>query len=345
MKYKTGMFGGSFDPLHTGHIHDIIRAASLCEELYVMISWCEGRESTSKELRYRWLHNSCRHLPNVKLRLVEDKAVDKEAYNTDYFWEKGAADIKGIIGKPIDAVFCGTDYLGTNRFESLYCPESEVIYFDRQEVPVSSTDIRKWAFDNWDYIPAVCRPYYAGKVLVVGGESTGKSTLVKNLALAYNTCCVEEVGRDVTDFAGGEEWMIAEDFHQILLRHKVKELDALKACSRVLFVDTDALTTRFYSRFLLCGEEEIRQCEALADAITALNSYDLILFLEPTVEFVQDGTRNERIAADREKYSRQIKELFEKKGLSYVSLAGDYLERFNRAKLLIKEKLGLDTRW
>ena len=76
--------------------------------------------------------------------------------------------------------------------------------------------------------------------------------------------------------------------HLILLRHKVKELDALKACSRVLFVDTDALTTRFYSRFLLCEEEEIRQCEALADAITALNSYDLILFLEPTVEFVQD---------------------------------------------------------
>ena len=30
MKYKVGMYGGSFDPLHIGHIHDIIRAASRC---------------------------------------------------------------------------------------------------------------------------------------------------------------------------------------------------------------------------------------------------------------------------------------------------------------------------
>lgn len=129
-RYKVGMYGGSFDPLHIGHIHDIIRAAAMCEELYVMISWCEGRESASKELRYRWILNSTRHLPNVKIIMIEDKAVSKEEYNTDYYWEKGAQDIKDTIGKPIDAVFCGSDYLGTGRFESLYCPESEVVYFD-----------------------------------------------------------------------------------------------------------------------------------------------------------------------------------------------------------------------
>lgn len=40
-----------------------------------------------------------------------------------------------------------------------------------------------------------------------------------------------------------------------------------------------------------------------------LNSYDLILFLlDPYVEFVQDGTRNEEgSSADREKYNEQIK--------------------------------------
>lgn len=136
------MYGGSFDPLHIGHLHDIIRAASMCEELYVMISWCEGRESTSKELRYRWIYDNVRHLNNVKIILIEDKAVSKEEYNTDDYWEKGAKDIKKCIGKSIDAVFCGSDYFGTNRFESLYEPESEVIYFDRSEVPISSTNIR-----------------------------------------------------------------------------------------------------------------------------------------------------------------------------------------------------------
>ncbi|WP_455718367.1 AAA family ATPase [Anaerosporobacter sp.] len=345
MKYKVGMYGGSFDPLHVGHIHDIIRAASMCEELYVMISWCEGRESTSKELRYRWIYNSCKHLTNIRIIMIEDEAVDKETYNTDYYWEKGATDIKNKIGKRIDAVFCGSDYLGSNRFESLYCPDSEVIYFDRQEVPISSTDIRKWAIKNWDYIPKICRPYYTKKVLVIGGESTGKSTLVENLALAYNTNFVSEVGRDISEIAGCEELMIMEDFLEILLRHKTNELDAIKDSNRILFIDTDAITTKFYSHFLLNNPEEIAKCDELANAIIHINSFDLILFLEPTVAFVQDGTRSEIIAADREKYSNQIKQLFDEFGLQYHCIAGDYVDRFNKSKELIKEQLDIDTIW
>lgn len=345
MRYKVGMFGGSFDPLHVGHIHNMIRAAAMCDELYIVISWCEGRESTSKEMRYRWIHNSTKHLPNITILMIEDKARSKESYNTDFYWEKGASDIKASIGKPIDAVFCGTDYLGTNRFESLYAPQSTVVYFDRSEVPICSTDIRSWAQRHWDYIPEVCRAFYAKKVLVVGGESTGKSTLVQNLALAYNTNFVAEAGRAVCEYAGSEDTMIMEDFAEILLRHKVNELDALKRSNRVLFVDTDALTTLFYVRFLLNKEAEIEKCTALAEALAAMNAYDLVLFLEPTVAFVQDGTRNEAIAADREKYSNQIKEVLNRHNVPYHCISGDYLERFDVAKQRIKEILNLDTVW
>ena len=33
MKYKVGMYGGSFEPLHNGHIRVIIKAAAQCEKL------------------------------------------------------------------------------------------------------------------------------------------------------------------------------------------------------------------------------------------------------------------------------------------------------------------------
>ena len=339
------MYGGSFDPLHTGHIHDIIKASSMCEELYVMISWCDGRESTSKELRYRWILNSTRHLPNVKIMLIEDKAVSKEEYNTDHYWEKGASDIKNAIGKHIDAVFAGDDYEGTGRFESLYCPESEVVYFKRAEVPICSTNIRDWASKHWDYIPEVCRDYYAKKVLVLGGESSGKTTLVQNLALAYNTNFVPEIGRDTCAYAGGEEFMNAEDMFRNLLFQKTAVMNAAKQANRILFVDTDAITTLFYSYFLLKEGNDIRKCEALASAINDTNEWDLVLFLEPTVPFVQDGTRSEKIKSNRKKYSEQIKTLLTSHNVPFHCLSGNYYENFVNAKEMIKNELRIDTEW
>lgn len=69
----------------------------------------------------------------------------------------------------------------------------------------------------------------------------------------------------------------------------------------------------------------------LADAIAALNSYDLILFLEPDVTWVQDGDRSEVIAADRIKYSEQIKEFYREHGFRFQTISGDYVSRFEQA--------------
>ena len=75
----------------------------------------------------------------------------------------------------------------------------------------------------------------------------------------------------------------------------------------------------------------IAKNKALSDAIDALNSYDLILFLEPDVAFIQDGDRSEEIRDNREKYSDQIKELLRSHGKQFVTISGSYEERYEKA--------------
>lgn len=334
---KVGMYGGDFNPLHIGHISNIISASAMCEKLYVIICCNEKRDTIKKELKYRWVLNSTKHLNNVKIALLEDNAVTKDTYD-DSYWEKGAKDIKSIIGEKIDIVFCGSDYKDTNRFELLY-PESEIFYFDRNNIKISSSDIRNNPFKYWDYIPNIVKPIYNKKILIIGGESTGKSTLVENLALIYNTNFVSEVGRDTCEYAGGEDYMIMDDLIENLLRQKINVDDAIKNSNKLLFVDTDALTTLFYSNFLLTKEIEINNCSNLANAICNINKWDLVLFLEPTVNFIQDGTRNEKIAENRIKYSEQIKLLFDNNNIKYEIINdNNYIDRLNKAKNIINEK-------
>lgn len=337
MKYKIGMYGGSFDPLHIGHINVMIEAASQCEKLFVVLSYSRARDSVPMEYRYRWIRNSFRHMNNIDIILLEDDAISKSDYDKNEYWEKGRDYILSRIGSNVDVVFCGSDYKSTNRYEKLY--GCEVVYYDRNTIPVCSGDIRSNPFKFWEYIPKICRPYYTKKILFVGGESTGKSTIAENLALVYNTNFLEEVGREVCDYAGNEDLMIAEDFHEILLKHKTRELELIKQSNKLFFVDTDALTTKFYSGFLL-GEDKKKE-EQLADAISRINTFDLVFFLEPSVAFVQDGTRNTTIEANRETYSNQIKALFDEAGIEYICLSGDYLSRFEEVKKIIKNKYGI----
>ena len=82
--------------------------------------------------------------------------------------------------------------------------------------------------------------------------------------------------------------------------------------------------------------------KALSDAIDALNEYDLILFMEPDVAFVQDGDRSEVIKNDREKYSNQIKKLIEERGRNYRCIRGSYQERYKEAVDAVLEILKIE---
>ena len=171
----------------------------------------------------------------------------------------------------------------------------------------------------------------------MGSESTGKSTLTIHLARRFNTNYVAEAGRELSEKSGTDRMMLSEDFTEILLQHKLNELHAIEHSNKLLFIDTDALVTRFYMRFL--EDPAIERNGALADALDALNTYDLILFLEPDVAFVQDGDRSPIIRDDRERYSQQIKDLLTLHHRSFVCVSGSYYERYAQAVQLVEALL------
>lgn len=333
--YETGMYGGSFNPLHMGHVDCIIRAANMCRWLYIVLSTGSRRDEVDFRVRYRWIYTLTKHIGNVTILSLSDDAPTKADYTEDY-WMADAEKVKRQIGRKIDVVFCGSDY-GEDSFWNRCYPDSELYIFPRNEI--SSTEIRKNPYRHWEWLPNVVKPHYVKRVLLMGGESTGKSTLTINLANRFNTNYVEEAGRDLSEKSGTDRLMLSEDFTEILLQHKLNEMHAAEHSNRVLFIDTDALITQFFMNFL--EDPMIEQNRALSDSIDALNRYDLILFLEPDVAFVQDGDRSEIIRDNREKYSDQIKALLHSHGRDFTVVRGSYEERYQTAVQLVNGLLGL----
>ena len=78
----------------------------------------------------------------------------------------------------------------------------------------------------------------------------------------------------------------------------------------------------------------------LAPSISKLNNYDLYLFLEPDVEWVQDGTRTYGEQVVREDNNLTLKELLKKNGIEYVTIRGNYQERYEQSKNKVLELVG-----
>lgn len=339
---KVGMIGGKYLPLTIGHVNSIIQAYTLCDELYIVLSHNENREkllfkdSKMKPVpykeRHKWLYQVTRDLENVTIVDVEDTAINEN----DYDWNKGAEDIKKAIGKHIDIVF-HSDMENRELFKSLYM-YSEIITFDRSEIGISATRLRHEndIYKLWDYVPKEVKPYFIKKVCVIGSESCAKSTLVKLLAKRFNTNYVSEYGRDLCEYVGGAENMQVEDYYEIALKHKCIEMELTKLSNKVLFIDTDSLITQYYLKLYTDKDNN----SGLFSSIHKINKYDLYLFLEPDVTWVQDGTRLHGEDLIRQENNNIIKKMFDEQGVDYIVIKGDYNERLHKAvneveKLLI----------
>lgn len=331
MPKTIGFFGGKFLVVHKGHVHAMIQASTLVDELHVVVVYDEGyeREFYFKNgkmdpipyhQRVRWWHEITKDLPHVIVHAIEEK-------QTGCFsdWEIGAEKIKKEIGKPIDVVF-SSEPSYTDFFEKLY-PDSAHVILDaaRNLYPISATEIRvEGAMKHWEMLPDVVRPYFAKSVVVVGTESTGKSTLMRNLANIYNTKYVEEYGRSFYENIGAEI-VVEDDFPKIAFSHKYLEEQGRAEANKIFFVDTEAIVTQYFS-MLYCGKRL-----PVLDEVIKLQKYDLWLFTEPDVEWVADGYRVWGEDNVRAKNNAFLKSLLEEYGIEYKIIKGSYNERLNTA--------------
>ncbi|MRH43340.1 multifunctional transcriptional regulator/nicotinamide-nucleotide adenylyltransferase/ribosylnicotinamide kinase NadR [Aquibacillus halophilus] len=333
----VGFIGGKFLPLHLGHVYAIIYASAMVDELYIVLSHSKQRDKELCDdtkmnyvpdyIRLRWLSKLTKDMPHVKVIPIED-----DYGNDDYDWREGSQLIKKKIGKPIDYVF-SSEPSYKDIFAELY-PDSKHILIDpnRKHVNISASKIRaEGIFHNWNFIPDIIKPYFVKRVVVVGTESCGKSTLVRNLAKIYNTAYVAEYGRTVYEELGCDGIITEEDYQQIAYGHKMEEIKAIESANKLLFIDTEAIVTQFYSN--LYNNEH----QTVLDEIAKLQDYDLWIFLEPDVKWVHDGLRKHGTEVERLKNNNHLKTLLDKQNIQYKILKGNYEKRLKGAMELIED--------
>jgi len=307
---KRGLVIGKFMPVHAGHLALIQFASSLCDELIISMSYQED-DVIPGQLRFSWLQEIFKDNPKVKPALVKDDFDDESLAWPDRtrVW---AEFLKKRYGK-IDVMVSSEEY-GTFLDEPLGAVH---IPFDpaRKQIPVSATLIREKPFTYWEYIPAVVRPYFVKKICFYGPESTGKSVMAKQLAAYYQTEFVPEVAREIVS---SNEFTINEII-KIGYAQTERIIDKAKTANKILFCDTDLITTQIYCRHYL-GE--------VPDVLYELEkkiTYDQYFLFDIDVPWVGDGMRD--LGDSRQVMFEIFKQELEIRKISYLLVKGDYKER------------------
>jgi len=332
-----GFIGGKFMPLHLGHIFAITQASNMVDKLYVVLSSSKKRDKeicdksnfryVSAEKRLFWLGESLNDLDNIEIVHVEDDQGEE-----DYDWEAGAEMIKKSIGKPIDFVFSSENGYD-DIFKKCYPDAKHVVIDDsRSNVNISATKLRKNLYEHWNYLPASVKKDFVLKIAVVGTESCGKSTLAKKLAKFYNTNHVEEVGRLYCERYSNN--LTLDMFDDIAMEHYLLQKQKSESSNKLLFIDSEAVITQYYLNMYFNGAKS-----ELIEEIIKKQDYDLVLYLEPDVEWVADGLRFAGEEEQRTLNNKKLKEMYEKRGIEFVCISGSYEERFDLAKKMIDDLL------
>lgn len=348
MSERHGLVIGKFYPPHIGHKLLIGTAARQCDRVTVIVM-AASHESLDLQERVDWMREIHAGEPNVLVTgIIDDVPVD---YGDDAIWDQHVALMKQALDDAgeldADVVFTSERYGG--ELARRLGARAVTLDVGRVLAPISATRIRADVPGHWDFLEPAVRAGLALRVVVVGAESTGTTTLSKALADHLRaqggadglTRWVGEYGREysVEKYAGtvaqaqlaGEpvtgfadmQWHSVEFIHIAETQRDMEESEA-RIGGPVLVCDTDVFATGiWHERYLGTPSPEV-------DALAEQGRGDLYLLTHHDgVPFEQDGIRDGE--AIRTWMTQRFVEHLEATGRPYVILNGSPLQRLATA--------------
>ena len=316
-----GLVVGKFYPPHHGHKHLIDTARQQVDELIVMLA-AHPSQTIPGEVRFAWLREI--H-PDCDVRLVVDELEDDSQQWADFTLE--------YLGRAPDIVFSSENY--GPIYSSLMGSRHVMVDQLRNTVPISGTQIRTDPLLYLHHLEPCVRAWFVKRVVLVGAESTGKTTLAQQLAEHFQTIWVPEYGREhweqkvsrLTSPEASPSWSSEEFIHIAQEQQRREDLSA-RQCNRILFCDTNAFATgTWYERYFHARH-------ALVDAIGQQSKADLYLLTAPDVPFVQDGFRDGQHIRNwmHDRFTEQLTDLYQRDpAVRIVQIHGSYEQRLAAA--------------
>lgn len=162
-------------------------------------------------------------------------------------------------------------------------------------------------------------------IVVHGAESTGKTTLGRELASAHGALFLPEFGRTWCEIFGTD--CSAEDLVEIG-EYQQRNIEEALADRTTVISDTDSLMTAAWAKMML-GE--------VPPQLLAARKADLYLHCAIDVPFVDDGLRVFGNAAERERFDAIARHVLDEAGVRVVEVRGDWDRRLAIASAAMEE--------
>ncbi|MEN9548425.1 MAG: hypothetical protein RIR12_1016 [Bacteroidota bacterium] len=181
------------------------------------------------------------------------------------------------------------------------------------------------------------------KIVIIGPESTGKSTLCQQLAQHYETTWCPEFAReylltnsrnyefdDLLTIAKGQ-LALEDEYADTLERNSLPLLE--KGGHLPIFIDTDMYVMKVWCQFVF-GKVHDFVLENIAK-----RKYDLYLLCKVDLPWVKDELREYPDIATREKLYQLYKNILQNQPVPWVDVSGTYEERLAKAIAAVDELL------